>query len=65
MAKHFYTASSTLSGPDSCYATNGHVPHTGLGDKKTIFSSFYAAGNNKVEDGQTPEISVFHAFDKD
>ena len=68
MAKHFYTASSTLSGPDSCYATNGHVPHTGLGDKKTIFTFFYAAGNNNgtsVEDGQIPEIIFFHASDKE
>lgn len=70
MASQFYTASATLIGPDSYYGTKGlaQVPHTGLGDKKTIFTFFYAAGNNNgtsVEDGQIPEIIFFHASDKE
>lgn len=70
MQNQFYTASATLLGPDSYYGTKGvpQVPHSSVGDKKTTFTFFYAAGNNNgtsVEDGQIPEIIFFHASDKE
>lgn len=70
MQNQFYTASATLLGPDSYYGTKGlaQVAHSGIGDKKTTFTFFYAAGNNNgtsVEDGQIPELIFFHATDKE
>ena len=59
-----------FQGPDSYYGTKGlaQVAHSGIGDKKTTFTFFYAAGNNNgtsVEDGQIPELIFFHATDKE